>query len=132
LAKIIHTPPPPPGTRIGRHLTALAALLLLAVGLISLARGGTDTAALSVKLVDGLSPAAQASVIARHGAAEQSAVAPLRIHVVEVPAADLSRALQAFGADPQVESVEAVKTRRAEWLPNDPQIGTQWALERIG
>ena len=85
-----------------------------------------------MKLVDGLSPAAQAAVIARHGAAEQSAVAPLRIHVVEVPAADLSQALQAFGADPQVESVEAVKTRRAEWLSNDAFVADQWSLARIG
>jgi hypothetical protein len=85
-----------------------------------------------VKLVDGLSPAAQAAVIARHGAAEQSAVAPLRLHVVEVPAADLSQALQAFGADPQVESVEAVKTRRAEWLSNDACVADQWSLARIG
>jgi len=85
-----------------------------------------------VKLVDGLSPAAQAAVIARHGGTEESAVVPLRIHVVRVPAAELPAALDAYRADPQVESAEAVASRRAEWLPNDPQIGTQWALERIG
>ena len=85
-----------------------------------------------MKLVDGLSPAAQAAVIARHGAVEQSAVAALRIHVAQVPAAELAQALQAFAADPQVESVEAVKTRRAEWLSNDAYVGEQWSLTRIG
>ena len=85
-----------------------------------------------MKLVDGLSPAAQAAVIARHGAVEQSAVPALRIHVAQVPAAELAQALQAFAADPQVESVEAVKTRRAEWLSNDAYVGEQWSLTRIG
>jgi len=109
----------------------MAASVLLGIALVALAWEG-DTGSLSVKLRAGLSAAEQAAVIARHGGTEQSAVAPLRIHVVRVPAAVLPAALAAYQTDPQVESAEEVHSRRAEWLPNDPQIGTQWALERIG
>ena len=110
---------------------ALAACVLLGSALAALA-WEDDTGSLSIRLRAGLSAAEQAAVIARHGGTVESAVAPLRIQVVRVRAGDLPAALADYQADPQVESAEEVRSRRAEWLPNDPQIGSQWALERIG
>jgi subtilisin family serine protease len=56
----------------------------------------------------------------------------LRIHLVTVPATRLPLVLQDYQADPQVESVEVVKTRRAEGFPSDSDYGVQWALSKIG
>jgi subtilisin family serine protease len=90
------------------------------------------TTSLVVKLTSGLTPDQQAQVIARNGGVEKSKVEVLRIHTVLVPDADLAPVLQAYQADPQVERVEADKTRKAEGVPSDAEAGGQWSLSRIG
>ena len=57
---------------------------------------------LVVKLAEGLAPAGQAAVIARDGGLETSSIPALRLHVVSVPANDLSLVLQQYQSDPQV------------------------------
>src|SRR5262249_45467877 len=49
----------------------------------------TTTSSLLVKLVDGLSPALQADVIARNGGIERSVIPALRLHVIDVPPSEL-------------------------------------------
>lgn len=56
----------------------------------------------------------------------------LRIHVVSVPLTSLPLVLQSYKTDPQVESIEIVKTRHAEGIPDDSDYGVQWALSKIG
>src|SRR5713101_1509282 len=90
------------------------------------------TSSLLVKLVSGLSPAEQGAVIARNGGIEVNSIVALRLHVIEVPAADESTILQKYQADPQVESAEVNKKRRVEGIPSDTLYGTQWALPKIG
>ena len=90
------------------------------------------TTSLVVKLVNGLSTARQAAVIARDGGEEKSAVAVLRIHTIAVADAELAAVLQAYQADPQVERIEWDKTRKAESLPSDSGAGLQWSLAKIG
>jgi len=87
---------------------------------------------LVVKLVPGLTTEEQAAVIARNGGTETSSVPALRLHVVSVPAADLPAVLQAYQADPQVESAELNTVRKAEGAPSDQNYAYQWALPRIG
>ncbi|HEY3400450.1 MAG TPA: S8 family serine peptidase [Geothrix sp.] len=87
---------------------------------------------LVVKLVPGLTTEEQAAVIARNGGTETSSVPALRLHVVSVPAADLPAVLQAYKADPQVESAELNTVRKAEGAPSDQNYAYQWALPRIG
>src|SRR5919199_1064360 len=72
------------------------------------------TSSLLVKLVSGLSPAEQGAVIARNGGIEVNSIPALRLHVIEVPAADESTILQKYQTDPQVQSAEVNKSRRVE------------------
>ena len=84
----------------------------------ALANGGTSS--LIIKLVDGLSPAEQAAVIARNGGVEKSSVPALRMHVVDVPTAQLDAIRHSYESDPQVVRVEVNQTRQAEATPSDP------------
>ena len=128
-----------------RFALILAVIALLGSSLYSIAADESNppaapatTSSLIVKLVSGLSPTEQASVIARNGGIEVSAVPALRLHIVEVPTADLSTILQRYQSDPQVESVEVNKKRQTEkkhqtgTTPSDPLYKYQWALPKIG
>ena len=87
---------------------------------------------LIVKLRSGLTELEQAAVITRNGGVEFSEIAPLRLHVVAVPAAALVSSLDAFRADPDVETADRDRVRDAEGTPNDPAYVDQWALPQIG
>jgi hypothetical protein len=92
--------------------------------------GATEN--LIVKLVAGLSDQEQADAIARNGGVEVSVIAPLRLHVLAVPEADVATDLAAFRADPAVETADRDRVRDAEGTPNDPDYPGQWALSQIG
>ncbi|NTW88772.1 MAG: S8 family serine peptidase, partial [Desulfobulbaceae bacterium] len=87
---------------------------------------------LSVKLVKDLTAEQQVAVIARNGGTEIKAIPALRLHIIAVPDQNLPLILQDYRNDPQVESVEIVRKRKAEGLSNDTHIGVQWALKKIG
>ncbi|MBT0651768.1 MBG domain-containing protein [Geomobilimonas luticola] len=121
----------------GRTRSSFAILLVILTiigGLLYTATNATaaDTVSLVVKLVDGLTPADQAAVIARNGGVETSSVPALRLHVVTVPTADQPLVQQNYQADAQVVSVEVNKSRKAEAIPTDANYGVQWALSKIG
>src|SRR3989441_2755878 len=108
----------------------LCALLLSVIPLAASAQGAGSS--LLVKLVDGLSPALQADVIARNGGVERSVIPALRLHVIDVPPSDLAAVRANYLADPRVVSVEENRTRVWEAVPADPLYVYQWALPRIG
>ena len=60
------------------------------------------------------------SSFARDGGEETSSIPALRLHVLAVPAADLATAIQAYGADADVVSVDRDHWRVAEAAPSDP------------
>lgn len=116
------------------------ALLALVVALISLsllpvlASAQTAPPALSsliVKLAPGLAATDQAAVIARNGGIETSTIAALRLHIIQVPAADLAATLASYQADPDVASAEENRVRQSETVPTDPLYSGQWALPQI-
>src|SRR5207249_9819024 len=107
----------------------LCALLLSFIPLAASAQSAGSS--LLVKLVDGLSPALQANVIARNGGVERSVIPALRLHVIDVPPSDLAAVRANYQADPQVVSVEENRTRVWETVPADPLYLYQWALPRI-
>jgi len=72
----------PRTTRVILLATALTLLAVLSVPLASIAQT-SSTSSLLVKLVDGLSPALQADVIARNGGVERSVIPALRLHVID-------------------------------------------------
>ena len=90
------------------------------------------TASLIVKMVSGLSTEEQAAVIAANGGTEKSSIPALRLHIVEVPASELSTIIQNYQNDPRVVSVEENKERKAEGEPSDTDYLSQWALPKIG
>ena len=112
-------------------LAVITAVFLMGICLAP-AVFAADTVNLTVKMVTGLSTAEQAAVITHNGGVEKSAIAPLRIHVVTVPTTSLPLILQDYKNDPKVESVEVIKSRKAEALANDQHVGVQWALPKIG
>jgi len=88
--------------------------------------------ALVIKLGDGLSPAEQATIIARNGGVETASIPALRLHIIHVSDNVLATVLQHYQSDPQVLRVELDKTRKAEGTPTDLNYGAQWALPKIG
>src|SRR5438128_3833851 len=111
-------------------LLAIAGALLIPA--LSAAQTPPPTSSLLVKLVDGLSAQKRADVIARNGGVETSSIPALRLHVVHVPASQLSRVIQKYRVDPQVVRVEANKIRKIDTIPTDPLYSNQWALPQIG
>src|SRR5215471_3318165 len=99
--------------------------LIIITPLVALADDGTSS--LIVKLVNGLSPAEQAAVIARNGGIERSSIPALRLHTVDVPTAQLEAIRHNYESDPQVVRVEVNRTRQAEAAPSDPFYSGQWA-----
>jgi len=93
----------------------LCALLLSCIPLLASAQSGGSS--LLVKLVDGLSPALQADVIARNGGIEISSIPALRLHVIQVVTADLPQVLANYKADPQVVNAEENQTRQSQAFP---------------
>src|SRR5439155_7097678 len=61
-----------------------------------------------------------------------SSIPALRMHVVDVPASDVSTRIDDFAADASVQSVDRDRTRDAEATPNDPSYPDQWSLPKIG
>ncbi len=120
----------PRTTRVILLATALALLAVVSVPLASVAQTSLSSSLL-VKLVDGLSPALQADVIARNGGVERSVIPALRLHVIDVPPSDLAAVRANYQADPRVVSVEENRTRVWEAVPADPLYPNQWALPRI-
>lgn len=118
---------------IGAGLGSVLSALLLLAGLI----GFTTPAAaeeLLVKLVAGLTADQQADVIARNGGNEVSQITALRLHVIEVPPAELDAAIASYEADAEVERVELNATRKADSEPVggwDPLYMDQWYLPQI-
>ncbi len=90
------------------------------------------TASIIVQTVPGLTKPQQADVIARDGGVESSSIPVLRLHVVDVPAGEVSSYADAYAADPDVASVDRDRTRDAEATPSDPAYGDQWSLPQIG
>jgi hypothetical protein len=93
--------------------------------------GGT-TSSLIVKLASGLSSSEQDAVIARDGGTETKAIAPLRLHVIDVASGDVDATLARYQSDTDVVSAERDKTRDAGGEPSDPGYASQWALQQIG
>src|SRR6185369_3206129 len=89
-------------------------------------------ASLLVKLVPGLTPESQTAVITRNGGVEMSSIPALQLHVVQVPAFDLTAVTTPYQADPLVEHVEENRVRVSEAMPWDPLYTSKWALPRIG
>jgi len=117
------------------RIMAFLLLTLLVVGTVFSSASGAfaaDTTMLMVKLVNGLSTAEQAAVVARNGGVEKKNIQAIRLHVVQVKNTELGLVLQDYTSDPQVEHVEVVKARKAEGQPNDKDYGVQWALSKIG
>src|SRR5437868_852400 len=76
----------------------VCALLLALIPLAASAQGAGSS--LLVKLVDGLSPALQADVIARNGGIERSVIPALRLHVIDVLPSELAAVRANYQADP--------------------------------
>src|SRR2546422_3238170 len=115
----------PSGVQVNLHFATrsiyLAIIIALVVGSFSyIPTAAQDTppatSSLLVKLINGLSPAEQGAVIARNGGNEVNSIVALRLHVIEVPAADEATILQKYQADPQVQSAEVNKKRRVEGI----------------
>ena len=89
---------------------------------------------LMVKLVNGLTPDEQTAVIARNGGVEISSIPALRLHIVELPASELSDTLTRYQADSQVQSVEINNKRKVEGTPTDPLLPGPMGLaeDRMG
>ena len=119
-----------------KRAIVVTALLTIACALLiptlSAAQTPSPTSSLLVKLVDGLSAQKRADVIARNGGVETSSIPALRLHVVHVPASQLSRIMQKYRVDPQVVRVEENKIRKIDTIPSDPLYVDQWALPQIG
>ena len=81
-----------------------------------------------VTFVSGLTGAEQAAAIFEAGAGDTDVIAILRMHAVA--ASDTAAAI--LRTDSRVASIELDKSRAAEALPNDPRVGDQWALAKIG
>ncbi|MFM8268433.1 MAG: S8 family serine peptidase [Ilumatobacteraceae bacterium] len=81
---------------------------------------------------DGADATVQDEVLARVGGVVSKSIAPLDLHVVEVPEAALADALSAYVAEPSVESAVVERTRELGIAATDPAYGSQWALPRIG
>ncbi|HWI40128.1 MAG TPA: S8 family serine peptidase, partial [Verrucomicrobiae bacterium] len=121
--------------QMGRRMSLivwLSVVFIVALAPRGVIAGTGDTARVIVKLVPGLTPAAQEAVVARAGGTEISAVPPLNLHVVSVAASELATVMEAYAGDPQVQAVEIEKSRKAEAVPADPDYAMQWALSKIG
>src|SRR5262245_20463923 len=108
---------------------------LIVLALAAPFAAGADEAtssSLIVKLVVGLSPEQQAAVIARNGGIQTSSIPALRLHIIEVAAADFAATLARYHADPQVVSAEENKLRKSGAVPSDALYTSQWALPKIG
>src|SRR5438445_8686238 len=131
---------PSGGAKAMRHMSkarahstmifAVVCALLLAFIPLPASAQGTGSSLL-VKLVDGLSSALQADVIARNGGVERSVIPALRLHVIDVLPSELEAVRANYQADPRVVSVEENRTRVWEAVPADPLYGYQWALPKI-
>ena len=118
-----------------KRFTVLMALVGLVAGLFLPALASaqsTPPSSIIVKLVAGLSDQAQVDVVASNGGILRSSIPALRLHVIDVPAADLAATLARYQADPRVERAEENKVRLSESVPGDPLYADQWALPRIG
>ncbi len=117
-------------------------IAILAFSAVFVQRAGADdqqaqNVSLMVKLVDGLATDEQAAIIASNGGVETSSIPPLRLHIVEIPASELSDVFSNYQSDPRVQSVEVNNKRKAEkngieGKPKDRYYLDQWALPKIG
>src|SRR5919204_5203957 len=113
-----------------RGLRRLVRTLIVTGGLIAMLGGAASafqladptpgTATLIVKLADNLSETEQQAVVDRNGGTDTAEVPVLRLHMVEVPEADVSLYIDSYSTDPDVLRVEQDHTRDAEANPADP------------
>ncbi|MFN2590488.1 MAG: S8 family serine peptidase, partial [Actinomycetota bacterium] len=89
-------------------------------------------ASIIAQFAPGLSAQEQQAVIDRNGGTETSQIPALRLHVIDVPAAEVSSYLSAYQSDSDVESVDRDRTRDAEGTPSDSEYSSQWGLPQIG
>ena len=117
-----------------KRLAIFLLVLMIAGGIFSyaIAEEPPTAASLIVKMVSGLSTEEQATVIAANGGTETSSIPALRLHIVEVPASELSTIIQNYQNDSRVVRVEENKERKAEGEPSDTDYLSQWALPKIG
>ena len=97
-----------------------------------IAQTAPSSSTLLVRLTGGLTADQQLDVITRNGGTVVSAIAPLRMYVVEVPSDLEAASITAYRADTGVESVDIDRAREAQAVPSDPDYGSQWALPAIG
>ena len=122
--------------RRARMAVRRAVVTLLLIGQAAtpavIAQTAPSTSTLLVRLTGGLTADQQLDVITRNGGTVVSAIAPLRMYVVEVPSDLEAASITAYRADTGVESVDIDRAREAQAVPSDPDYGSQWALPAIG
>jgi len=74
-------------------------------------------------------------LVQRHSAIAIAAGRPAAVPSRQIVTVDQSRlpaVLAALGSDPDVESAEYDTRVQADWAPDDPSLGSQWGLARVG
>jgi len=117
-----------------KQLAVVLLVVMLVGGICSyaVAEEAPSISSLIVKMVAGLSQDERTAIIASNGGTETSSIPALRLHVIEIPADQLSTIIQNYQNDPRVVRVEENKERKAEGEPSDTYYGSQWALPKIG
>lgn len=122
----------------GRSLARSARALIAAVALTVVCAPAVALPAhapgeVLVRFKDGVVSAARADARADHGTHTKRRL-PLRgLELVAVgQGRTVSEAVAGFEADPRVEWAEPNYLRHAAFLPNDPAMGSLWALENTG
>jgi hypothetical protein len=85
-----------------------------------------------VKFTSSATEKRQEDAIAAAGATDLSRIAPLNLHSISVPIDSAQAAIDSLLASSIVVRVDSDKTREASTLSDDPQVGNQWSLPRIG
>jgi hypothetical protein len=116
---------------ISMLLLSVIALSELMIKAVAAAEGTEQSISVMVKLVDGLTAEEQTAVIARNGGVRKSSIPLLRLHIVELPASELTEIMSQFEADNQVENIELNNKRKIEGTPSDPHYLSQWSLPKI-
>jgi len=113
-------------------LLTLALLPLWSPSGTALAADSPAKVSLLVKFLAGSTADERAAVIAGADGVQTAVIAPLRLHTVDVPVANLDLTIADLASDPLVERVELNQARKVEGLPADADYSLQWALSKIG
>src|SRR5262245_17281097 len=104
-------------------------LFLLASVAVSAQPAGKVT--LIIKTARGLDQTQAQTKLRGYGATTKKSIPKLDLHVVEVPAQAADAITRAMKGDANVLRVETDRPRKAQGMPADTLIGTQWALPKI-